>query len=117
MGIILTIVAYILIAILSPFGILYAMIRSIFGNVNSDKYFFKVAVSLDQLGNVIMAPLFNHILIESEGKQFGDEDETISNIIGQNKSTNTLRFLGKFIAKILNKLERDHVEKAALNNS
>ena len=71
-----------------------------------------MAISIDQKGNVIMSVLFNDILRKSGGHRFGDPDETISMVLGINKRDNTLTWLGSFIAKILNKIEKDHVEKS-----
>ena len=75
-------------------------------------YWFIMAISVDQLGNVVMSSLFNDILIKKYGHKFGDEDETVSMVLGVNKATGTLTKLGKLIADILNKIEHNHVEKA-----
>lgn len=74
--------------------------------------FFAIALSLDQLGNVVMKDLFNTIFITSDGHRFGSEDETVSSVLGRNKKKKTLRTLGKALADLLNWLDRDHVENA-----
>ena len=56
--------------------------------------------------------LFNDILIKKEGFRFGNPDETISSVCGRNKSVDTLLPLGKSLSKLLNKIEKDHVEKS-----
>jgi hypothetical protein len=76
------------------------------------KYHKDIAISYDQLGNVLGGPLFNKLLRKKRGKKFGNPDETISHILGRNKATNGLTKLGKLIAKTLNKIEPNHVEKA-----
>jgi hypothetical protein len=75
-------------------------------------YFKAIAISIDQLGNVVMANLMNDTLIKDNGHKFGDPDETISMVLGLNKREKSLTNMGIRIADILNKIEKDHVEKA-----
>jgi hypothetical protein len=43
------------------------------------QYFLKMAISIDQLGNLVLQDLFNDLLITTKSQHsFGDEDETIS---------------------------------------
>ena len=42
------------------------------------------------------------------GYKFGDEDETISSVLGKNKLTKTLTKTGKTLDWILEKLDRNH---------
>ncbi len=114
MGIVLTLIAYILIAMLAPIGILWAIIRA-GGFKNIDNYFYNVAFSLDQTGNVFCKYLFKDLLITKNGYEFGNPDETISHVLGVNKLQGTLTRLGKFIAWILNNVDKNHVENAANN--
>jgi hypothetical protein len=76
------------------------------------KYLLNVAISYDQLGNVLGGPLFNLILKKQGGRPFGDSDETISYVLGKNKRINKLTRLGTWIADGLNKIDPNHVEKA-----
>lgn len=71
-------------------------------------YFFKIAVSIDQLGNVISADLFNDIMIKENGFKFGEEDETISSVIGRNYKANTLKPLGRSLRFYLDSIEKNH---------
>ena len=75
-----------------------------------------MALSVDQLGNVVMSTLFNDLLITKYGHKFGDEDQTVSMVLGVNKAMGTLTKLGKFIADVLNKIDPNHVEKAIEGN-
>jgi len=79
---------------------------------NKSKYLLNVAISYDQLGNVLGGPLFNTLLKKPGGRPFGDADETISYVLGKNKRINKLTRLGKWIADGLNKIDPNHVEKA-----
>ena len=116
-GLVLFIVAVLLSLVCLPVGLVYGFFRlwvkadfrqwfSKFG-----KYLFVIAVSIDQLGNVIMQELFDDLLIKPYGYKFGNEDETISSVIGKNKLMNTLTRAGKLLDWILNIFEKDHSVK------
>lgn len=75
-------------------------------------YHLNIAISLDQLGNVLGGPLFNRTLRKKGGHKFGHPDETISFVLGENKESGHLTKLGKFIADKLNKIDPNHVENA-----
>lgn len=113
-GILLAIVAVLLSVLLMPLGILYSMtrlwvkanFRTWFKHVN--QYFYIIAISIDQMGNVIMQELFNDLLIKRGGNLFGHEDETISSVLGKNYQSNNLRLLGKGLNWFLNLFEENH---------
>lgn len=113
MGFILLIVAIVLSLILLPIGWFYSLItlRSDLKKLNS--YAKLIALSIDQLGNVVLSNLMNDTLIKENGHKFGNEDETISKVLGINKYYGKLTKLGKIISDILNWLDKDHVEKAS----
>lgn len=118
MSILLFIIAFILSAIFMPIGFFYSIIR-LWMNVRFitwwkriNQYFFVLSVSIDQFGNVIMQELFNDIIIKKEGHKFGNEDETISSVLGKNKQADTLTVTGKILSYILNFLEYRHVENS-----
>lgn len=111
MGVVLTFVAGLGLWISTPVLLLYSLIRyKSFKEL--DKHYMKIAISLDQLGNVLGAHLFNDTLIKRHGYQFGDEDETISKVLGINKEMGDLTKLGEKIAGGLNKIDENHVEDA-----
>ena len=103
MSFLLIIVAIVLLAILAPIGLIYAFFYKTDG-----KYFIGIATSIDQLGNVIMQYAFNKWLISGAGYKFGDIDETVSSVLGKNKRDRTLTKTGKFLVRILNKLDKNH---------
>ena len=80
---------------------------------NRSNYHLKIGISYDQLANTVGAPLFNIILRKKGGYKFGNPDDTISAVLGKLKASGHLTLLGKFFATMLNKIEKDHVEKAA----
>lgn len=81
---------------------------------NLGKYLFKIAYSIDQLGNVVCSELFNITLIKykKDSYKFGNPDETISSVLGKNKQRNTLTKTGKLLSRFLNFLDKNHVIKS-----
>jgi len=110
MGLLLLITAIAISVIILPIGFAYQIISSLFRAIN--EYLFKVAKSIDQLGNVVCRDLFNDTLIKKGGYRFGNEDRTISHVLGMNEKTNTLSVAGKILAWILNTIDKDHNRKA-----
>lgn len=73
-------------------------------------YFFVLAVSIDQFGNVVMQDLFHDLLLTKKAQHFfGDEDETISSVLGRNKEMQTLSKMGLLLANFLDWLDPNHV--------
>jgi hypothetical protein len=75
-------------------------------------WFKKLAISIDQFGNASAATMLNFMLRKKGGIDFGDEDDTISYVIGRNYYHNSLTIFGKMIRLILHLIDRNHVEKA-----
>ena len=106
MNILLILIAFILVAFLSPFGIIY---NFIFNWETRRDYFFRIAVSLDQLGNTICAGLLNFVMTKGEYVKFGYPDETVSGVLGKNKAKGTLTWFGSRLCSILNKIEKTYM--------
>lgn len=112
MGLPLTIIAILLLYIFSPVCILFAIVSG-YALSSKNKYFKRIAKSLDQLGNVIGGPLLNTTLIKQCSKdRFGSEDETISSVLGKNKLSGCLTNAGMALSNILDRLDKNHVEKS-----
>lgn len=109
-GFILLIIALCLSVVLLPIGFLFQIITALFKAI--DKYLFRIAKSIDQLGNVVCEHLFNVILIKNNGYKFGNEDVTISHVLGKNEQTKTLSGAGRLLALLLNTIDKDHNQKA-----
>jgi hypothetical protein len=114
-GFILLIVALLISVVLMPVGFIFQIIVTLFKGINT--YLFTIAKSIDQLGNVVCADLFNYTMIKKNGYRFGNEDVTISHVLGVNKLKNTLTWTGAALTWLLNTIEKDHVEKAIENDS
>ena len=103
--------------LLSPLlvvGMLYAFLSYLF-SFRFRRYWNKVstyfracAISIDQLGNVFCAELFNDLLIKDDSNPFGDEDETISSVLGKNQLKNNLTKLGQLLNSLLNLIDNNH---------
>lgn len=102
-------------------GLVYMLIRSI-KHKGLKKYFYQLAFSLDQTGNVVCGPMFNDFFIYPDGHRMGNPDETISHVLGKNLQTDTLSPFGVKIANTVDWVafllagELDHCLNAA-NNS
>lgn len=109
-GLVLFIVSVVLLILTGPLGFLYGILHSLFtkGFRGLGEYLLKIAVSIDQLGNVLMQHLLNGVWIKKGGYKFGNRDETISSALGRNKKLGTLTGFGILIDKILDKIDPNH---------
>ena len=107
--------------ILSPLlvvGIIWSIIKSAIGMRikgwwdRVGDYFLVSAKAIDQLGNVMCRDMFNSLLIKDDTQPFGDEDETISSVLGRNYMSNNLTTVGKALAWVLNTLDPNHIQDA-----
>lgn len=110
MGILLFIISIVLLVVTGPIGIIYGIFYSLITKSVSGigEYFLEIAISVDQLGNVMMQHFLNLIWIRKNGYKFGNRDETISSVIGKNLKSDTLTGFGKFFDKVLNSLDPNH---------
>jgi len=109
-GLLLFFLSIILFSITVPFGIIYGIFHNLFsqGFKGIGEYLLKISISIDQLGNVLMQHLLNALWVKKEGYLFGNRDETISSVLGKNKSQNTLTAFGKLIDSILDFIDPNH---------
>lgn len=114
-NLILLIISILLGLILIPISFVYTLLRNIWSKTDLSYYFWQCALSIDQTGNTLCQYLFNDLMIKPNGHRMGNEDETVSYVLGKNKEMKTLYSLGYVIAWILNKIDKNHVEKAIKN--
>ncbi|CAM4074712.1 NUDIX domain-containing protein [Zobellia nedashkovskayae] len=109
-GALLFLISIILLLITGPLGFVYGIFHSLFtrGIKGVGEYFLKIAISIDQLGNVMMQHLMNILWTDKNGYKFGNRDETISSALGRNKKLGTLTAAGRLIDKILDIIDPDH---------
>ena len=108
-------VAIILFAIFAPLGIAYALFVCLYTLDFSyiPKVIKRISVSIDQLGNVVAGQLLNKIFLK-QGEKFGFEDDTVSEVLAKNQHNVTR--LGRIISIILEKLDRNHLQKSLEEN-
>lgn len=114
-GLLLNILASVLLAML---GVITEVITSIYllifkGTEEADIYHLQLAKSKDQHGNVLMQYLFNFLFVKKDGYKFGNEDETISYVIGVNKLNYTLSYWGMVLDGLLEFFDPGHSLAAA----
>ena len=109
-GILLFLISIILFVLTAPFGLIYGLLRKFTARgINGiGEFTLKIAISIDQLGNVLMQHLLNALWIKTGGYKFGNRDETISSALGRNKKLGTLTFLGKAMDKVLDVIDPNH---------
>lgn len=115
-GILLLIVSIILVGTVTivTFGvsIFYYLFSPYMGAKKLGEWFYLLALSIDQFGNVSCAAPLKYAMTKEGGFSFGDPDHTVSYVLGKNKAMNTLTWFGVFICIVLNWIDKDHVEKA-----
>lgn len=71
-----------------------------------------MAVSLDMFGNVVNARFLQLTMTKKGGYLFGEYGQTVSFVLGMNARTKKLTWFGRFIVWVLDKLDKNHCEKA-----
>ncbi len=109
-GVLLFLISLILLVFTGPIGFLYGLLHNLFkrGVTGVGEYALKIAISVDQLGNVLMQHLLNLLWIRPGGYPFGNRDETISSALGRNKKLGMLTGFGKFIDGFLDVADPNH---------
>jgi hypothetical protein len=114
MGIVLALLSTLLSLLLYPI----AMIITLFVNLYKkrwklawtklDRQFLSIATSIDASGNVVCKDLFNLVLKQKRGYDFGKRKETISSVLGKNQRDKTLKPAGKTLAFLLDQIQQNH---------
>ena len=112
MGILLYIIATILWVILTPINWVIVTIK--YGLSNS--YFLETATDIDKFGNRNFRTFLNATMRVRNGYNFGNVNETISSALGKNQRDKTLSWFGKFIAFVLDKIDKEHCKKSINEN-
>lgn len=109
-GILLFLISIVLLVVTGPLGLIYGLFHSLFtkGLKGIGEYSLKMAISIDQLGNVMMQHLLNVLWVKKGRYNFGNRDETISSALGRNKRLGTLTGFGSWIDKLLDALDPNH---------
>ncbi len=109
-GLLLFLISVLLLLTTGVFGLVFGIFYSLFkkGVTGLGEYLLQVAISIDQLGNVLMQHLLNLLWIKPGGYAFGNRDETISSALGRNKRNGTLSGFGRGIDALLDVIDPNH---------
>jgi hypothetical protein len=109
-GVFLFLISIVLLLVTGPFGLAFGIIRAMVlkGIRGLGEYFLKIAVSVDQLGNVLMQHLLNALWAREGGYAFGNRDETISSALGRNRKLGTLTGFGLAVDAFLDAIDPEH---------
>lgn len=109
-GALLFLISILLLVLTGPLGFIYGIFYSFFtqGFKGIGEFLLKIAVSVDQLGNVLMQHLLNILWIKKAGYKFGNRDETISSVLGRNNKLKTLTGFGRAIDAFLDAIDPNH---------
>lgn len=110
----LFIVSVILFVVFLPIALLVKLWVAIKHKNLSERWFLRIAIAIDKLGNVVGDDLFNVLLINRRNPNavlFGTPKYTISNVLGLNERRGNLTLLGRALAWILNTLDAGHTQK------
>lgn len=72
------------------------------------RWFWNILLSLDQLANVLFAPLLNATLRPAAAR-FGDPDETLSSVLGKNIQSGEC-VCCRLVCRVLNWIEPGHCQ-------
>lgn len=120
--VILILVALFILFVLSLPCVVYSLLSMIWNRCDKAtyyKYFYRIALACDELGNTICSRPFNDILIYKDNKDsyhFGLDGETVSSVIGKNVERGTLRWPGKALNWLLDKIQKNHSVLSVNNN-
>ncbi len=109
-GLLLFLISIFLFVLTGPLGFIYGFFHGLFsrGIKGVGEYLLKIAISIDQLGNVGMQHMLNALWVKKGGYLFGNRDETISSALGKNKAQKTLTAFGKLMDNILDSIDPNH---------
>lgn len=109
-GVLLFFISLFLLLLTGPIGFVYGLFHALLhrGLKGLGEYLLKIAISIDQLGNVLMQYLLNVIWIKKGGYPFGNRDETISSALGRNKQLGMLTGFGQVIDAFLDLIDPNH---------
>lgn len=114
-GYLLFLVARTIVILGMPFGVIYTVVRRVILKKAKTLggYYVDMAYLYDVLVNVCYGDFLNDVLKKWDAYQYGDKEDSISLVLGRNKALQRLTRFEKWVADQLNKLDKDHVEKAA----
>lgn len=112
-NVLLFFVAVLLVVMLMPLAVFVKVVIAIGRRRFDWSWFRRLALSFDQLGNVIADDFFNWLLIRDDHiAPFGDEDETVSSVLGKNYLAENLTLFGRILRRVLHWFDPNHSVKS-----
>ena len=103
MGLLLYILSVILVYLLNVPIIIYSLFR-VGSWKKGSEYFRSLAHAIDQYGNPFGKYAFSDFFVKEGGYEFGNPDETLSSVFGVNQYRGTLKYFGRVMRKIIDKM-------------
>jgi len=103
-------IAFVLFVVVLPFALIFTALDTVFDLLGD------LAKSIDMAGNVLLRKPMNMWLKKEDGYQFGNPKETISYVLGMNELYHKLTGAGRSLCWILNLIDKNHCQKAIINN-
>ena len=117
MGYLLGVIARLIFIAFLPLAIIATLIVRISNYKKLDSHLYNIALSIDQLGNVVYRDIFKALFITQYSTfDFGNADHTVSYVIAVNKRNGNLTIIGYFVGWLLDKIDKDHLKKALEKN-
>lgn len=108
----LILLALVLLIILYPISIPFFLISRLRKQNKTRNYFRKIAFSIDCIGNVMLADMFNILLLKDvKYYPFGNL-EPPSKVLGNNKQIENLTILGLYLSKTIDFFDENHIDKS-----
>lgn len=106
LAVVLAFTALILFIGLMPLALIFGLIRSYKKEgilTFLFTFFFQIAKGIDQTSNGSFYQILNGLLLKNKGKyfEFGNEDETLSSVLGRNQQIKMLSITGWFFVLLL----------------
>jgi hypothetical protein len=114
-GYLLFLIARLVVVLSSPLGVLYTLVRRVVLGQSKTlgKYYIDMAYLYDVFVNVCWGDFFNDVFGKwKKGYRYGNAQDSISRVLGKNKALQQLTRFERWVAKKLNQVDKDHVEKA-----
>jgi len=120
--ILLIVIALFAVIVITPFALVWKIwisiaaenrkARDILKGVSA--YFLAIASSIDKFGNCALGGFLSWLFLKENKYPFGNNYETVSEVMGWAQMYNDLNRKGLFLLALLNMIENEHCEKARI---
>ena len=118
--ILLIVIAFFVMIVITPFALVWKIWVSIALENRKARdilkgfsaYFLAIASSIDKFGNCAFGGFLSWLFLKENKYPFGNNYETVSEVMGWAQMYNDLNRKGLFLLALLNMIENEHCEKA-----